>query len=90
MVDGKIVAENGHMVTELPSYTYPGEARHSVHLTEKLSPQHFVIKAPVGVSTVKAHVMEIREAHVGTYHRLIEMKVENGQPSTGKPVILPK
>ncbi len=80
MVDGKIVAENGHMVTELPSYTYPGEARHSVHLTEKLSPQHFVIKAPVGVSTVKAHVMEIREAHVGTYHRLIEMKVENGQP----------
>lgn len=80
MVDGKIVAESGQMIMELPYYTYPEEARHSVHLKEKLSPQHFVIKALAGLATVKAHVMEIREAHVGTYHRLIEMKVENGQP----------
>jgi adenine deaminase len=80
MVDGKIVAESGQMIMELPYYTYPEEARHSVHLKEKLSPQHFVIKAPAGLATVKAHVMEIREAHVGTYHRLIEMNVANGQP----------
>ncbi|MBC7075287.1 MAG: adenine deaminase [Syntrophomonadaceae bacterium] len=80
MVDGKIVAENGRMIVELPSYTYPEEARHSVHLKEKLSPKHFIIKAPAGAAKVKAHVMEIREAHVGTYHRLIEMDVENGQP----------
>lgn len=80
MVDGKIVAESGQMVIELPSYTYPEEARHSVHLKERLTAQHFVIHAPAGLATVQAHVMEIREAHVGTYHRLIEMPVANGQP----------
>jgi adenine deaminase len=80
MVDGKIVAAGGQMLMELPYYHYPGEARHSVHLKEKLTAQHFVVKAPAGAATVKAHVMEIREAHVGTYHRLLDMNAENGQP----------
>lgn len=80
MIDGKIVAEKGRMSTEMPYYTYPEEARHSVHLKEKLTPRDFIINAPQGATSVMAHVMEIREAHVGTYHRLIEMKVENGQP----------
>ena len=89
MVDGKIVAENGHMVTELPS-TYPGEARHSVHLTEKLSPQHFVIKAPVGVPRLR-HMSWKYAKPMCTYHRLIEnRRWKTGSPSTGKPVILPK
>lgn len=80
IVDGKMVAENGQMNLELPSYAYPDEARNSVHLKEKLTPQHFVIKAPDGASGVKAHVIEIREAHVGTFHRFIDMKVVDGQP----------
>ncbi|MGE5398074.1 MAG: adenine deaminase C-terminal domain-containing protein, partial [Chitinophagales bacterium] len=28
----------------------------------------------------KTHVMEIIEAHIGNYHRIIEMKVKDGQP----------
>ncbi len=80
MVDGKIAAEQGKMSIELPLYTYPEEARHSVHLKEKLKPEHFVIKAPEKVTSVKAHVIEIIEAHVGTHHRVIEMEVVDGQP----------
>lgn len=80
MVDGKMVAENGRMNIELPAYTYPEEARNTVHLKERLTPQHFVIKAPDGSASVKAHVMEIIEAHVGTYHRVIDMRVADGQP----------
>ncbi len=80
MVDGKLVAEHEKMLVEIPSFTYPAEARDSVHLKEKLTPQHFVIKAPEGAETVKAHVMEVIEAHVGTYHRMIDMKVVDGQP----------
>lgn len=80
MVDGKLVAEEGKMLAPIPAFTYPEEARHSVHLKEKLTPQHFAISAPAGADMVKAHVIEIIEAHVGTYHRVIEMKVADGQP----------
>jgi adenine deaminase len=80
MVDGKVVAAEGEMRVPIPAFTYPEEARHSVHLKEKLTPQHFRITAPAGAQKVKAHVMEIIEAHVGTYHRLVEMDVVDGQP----------
>lgn len=80
MVDGKAVAEKGQMLAPIPAFTYTEEARHSVHLKEKLTPRHFRITAPAGVDKVTAHVMEIIEAHVGTYHRLVEMKVVDGQP----------
>lgn len=84
MVDGQMVAENGRLNQALPAYTYPQAARNTVHLKEKLLPQHFVIKAPAGSTSVKAHVMEIIEAHVGTYHRVIDMPVVAGQPQHQK------
>ncbi|HEX3010971.1 MAG TPA: adenine deaminase C-terminal domain-containing protein, partial [Syntrophomonadaceae bacterium] len=80
MVNGKMAAEHGKMLADIPVYTYPEEAKHSVHLKEKLTPEKFVIKAPDGADHVKAHVIEITEAHVGTCHRIIDMKVVNGQP----------
>ncbi len=80
MVDGRIVAVGGQMAVPIPAFTYPEEARHSVHLKEKLTPGHFKISVPAGADQVTAHVMEIIEAHVGTYHRLIEMKAADGQP----------
>jgi adenine deaminase len=63
MADGKLVAGQGQMLVPLPSFEYPPEARHSVYLREKLTPRHFVIKAPEGAETVKVRVMEIIEAH---------------------------
>lgn len=80
MVNGKMAAEQGKMLADIPVYTYPEETKHSVHLKHKLTPAHFVINAPDGAENVKAHVIEIREAHVGTFHRIMDMKVANGQP----------
>jgi adenine deaminase len=80
MVSGKMVAEGGQLLADIPVFTYPKEARCSVHLKERLTPQHFRIGAPDGAKTVKAHVIEIIEAHVGTFHRVINMDVADGQP----------
>ena len=80
MVDGKLVAEQGRLLADLPSFAYPDQARDSVHLQKKLTPQDFVIRAPEGAAGVSAHVMEIIEAHVGTRHRILEMQVVEGLP----------
>jgi len=79
MTDGKMVAENGKMLGALPEFNYPDEARHSVHLRKKLTPQDFILAAPSSTAAVRAHVIEIQEAHVGTYHRLLDIQVENSQ-----------
>ena len=80
MVDGKLVAEQDRLLADLPSFSYPDQARHSVHLQKKLTPQDFIIHAPEGAAGVRAHVMEIIEAHVGTRHRILEMQVAEEQP----------
>ena len=79
MVDGKLISKEGEMLVDLPSFDYPVEARHSVHLKEQITPKDFVITAPAGAETVQAHVIEIIEAHVGTYHRICGMNVVDGQ-----------
>lgn len=79
MTDGRLVAEDEKMLIPLPVFNYPDSARRSVHLPKKLRPQDFVLRAPSGKDTVQAHVIEVREAHVGTYHRLVDLKPKDGQ-----------
>ncbi|MDK2984615.1 MAG: adenine deaminase [Clostridia bacterium] len=79
IVNGKLVAEKGNLLVELEQYIYPENARNSVRVIENLTPEHFSIRASSDVKTVKAHVMEIIEAHVGTKHKIIELPVVNGE-----------
>lgn len=79
MIDGEIIAEQGRMLAEISSVSYPEKFRSSVHLSHKLKSGDFIIKAPEGRTTVRAHVIEIKEAQAGTLHRVIEMGTAQGQ-----------
>lgn len=75
-IDGELVAKNGKTVKEFAPYAYPEKALKSVHL-DHVSPS--VFKIPADGEKVKAHVMEVIPARVGTYDRVLEFDVQNGE-----------
>ena len=78
-IDGQLVAQDGHMTVEIPSYTYPEQARNSMHIKETITPETFVLKAPEGKSQVKVRVMEVISAKVGNKETQAELKVQDGK-----------
>lgn len=76
-IDGELVAQDGKILKPFPAYTYPTDAQRSVHL-DKVSPSVFRIPVSGETATVKAHVIEVIPAHVGTIDRHLEMPVING------------
>ncbi|QSF46146.1 adenine deaminase [Paenibacillus tianjinensis] len=80
---GVVVAENGIMTAELPSYTYPEEVRSSVHLQQLPVPEDFVIHAPVESGTLATRVIKVIENHVETEERIVQLPVENGVLQVG-------
>ena len=45
LIDGEVVAENGKMVVEIPHYSYPEWARHSMHVKGPVTANTFRISA---------------------------------------------
>lgn len=76
---GQIVAEHGKMAVELPDFTYPQEAIHSVHLNRPVTEQDFVIEAPIPSGELTARAIGVRENHVDTTEDLVSVRIENGQ-----------
>lgn len=75
--NGQLVAENKKLVVDIPKNTYPDFSKNTMKLHKKLEASDFTVKAPG--ESVKIRVMEIIEAKVGTYHRIIEAHTENGE-----------
>lgn len=75
--NGELVAENKKMLCDIPKESYPDYAKNTMKLHKKLEPSDFIIKS--GKDKVKIRVMEIIEAKVGTYHRIIETNSVNGE-----------
>ncbi|MCE5168874.1 amidohydrolase family protein [Paenibacillus profundus] len=76
---GQVVAEKGRMVVELPEFEYPEEAIRSVHLTREVSPEDFVIQAPVQSGERTARAIQVRENHVDTKEQLVSVRIEDGR-----------
>lgn len=74
-IDGEYVAKNGKLLKEFPPYTYPDNARKSVHL-DPVKKESFAI--PAQGKSAKVHVMEVIPARVGTYDRHINLEVKDG------------
>jgi adenine deaminase len=78
-IDGELVAKDGKLLNEFAPYTYPESATHSVHL-DKVTAENFAIKTTEqNGAKVKVRVAEIIPAKVGTFERIEEITVENGQ-----------
>ncbi len=76
-INGELVAQNGKILKSFPPYDYPTAAKQSVHLNA-VTPNAFRIPVSTKKTTVKAHVIEVIPARVGTIDQHLEIPVING------------
>jgi len=75
--DGTLVAENGHMAVDVPTYTYPAWAVNTVYL-DPLSENDFKI-ACRGASSITARVIRLIPGSVNTLSQTEKLPVTQGQ-----------
>ena len=79
IIGGRLVAEEGKMITDQPSVTYPDWSKQTVNLGKTLAKEDFILKTEGKTATVR--VMEVEEAKVGTTHGTATLKVFDGNLS---------
>lgn len=77
MIDGHIVAEDGKMVIEMPTYKFPQKAVQTMHIKDNITKDSFRIKTDKKDS-VCTRVMEIIPERVGNYERHLQLPVVDG------------
>ena len=75
---GRLAAENGRLLLDLPDFSYPEWATQSVHLARELRPIDFRLPAPQ-VASVTANVIGVIENQAPTHHLRLEVPVQNGE-----------
>ena len=76
---GEILAENGKLIIELASHSYPADVQNSVKLGRPVTSADFCVPAPVNGATAKAHVIGVIENQAPTRHVIAPVKVSNGE-----------
>ena len=83
MARGKVVAESGRLLIDLPDYIYPDWAIQSVHLARDLTPDDFCLTVSkyqlTGFQKVTAHVIDVIENQAPTRHLKMEVEVQGGE-----------
>ncbi len=83
---GQLIAQNGTLLIDLPTYTYPDWLTHSIHLGHPLTAEDFRLPVPesalrnteYGIRTT-AHVIGVIENQAPTRHLRLEVTPENGE-----------
>ncbi|MEN8242840.1 MAG: adenine deaminase [Chloroflexota bacterium] len=76
---GKLAAEKGQLMIDLPEYSYPDWATESVKLGHQLTPEDFLLSAPIENGTVTANVIGVIENQAPTKHLHKKVDVDSGQ-----------
>ena len=79
---GELIAKDGNMLVDLPSYTYPDWLTHSIHLGHQLTPEDFRLPSPYqgeGPGVWVANVIGVIENQAPTRHLRLEVTPENGE-----------
>jgi len=74
---GAVVAEAGVVRAARPAFSFPGFARHTVHLPRPLRPEDFRIPAR-GDGRVRLHVIGVIENQAPTRHLRVEVEPADG------------
>jgi len=77
---GEVVAEDGAWRRELPTFDYPPEVRHSIHLARPMTASDFAVAAPPGRAdgaTAEANVIGVIENQAPTRHLTAELPVRD-------------
>ncbi len=75
---GKIIAENGELLIDLPSFSYPAWARKSIHLGKELNADDFRLSAPRDGSYM-ANVIGVVENQAPTKHLRLDVHAQSGE-----------
>lgn len=75
---GALLADQSGVQVELPTYPYPDSAKNTINMKEDLSASDFDIAAPMGASTVSAHVIGVVENQAPTKALQAELEVVDG------------
>jgi adenine deaminase len=78
IASGKVAAQNGKLLIELPSASYPGWVMQSIHLPRPVKASDFTLVAPARPQ-VTAHVIGIIENQAPNRHLRMQVAVVNGQ-----------
>lgn len=76
---GRLIAEQGRLLVELPAFAYPDWATNSIHLSRPLTAADFRLAAPDGAQRVQANVIGVVENQAPTRHLQREVAVQNGE-----------
>lgn len=75
---GKIAAERGELLLELPSYNYPSEVKSSIHLGRPLTAEDFILPSPRD-GKILVNVIEVVENQAPTRHLKLELSAKESQ-----------
>lgn len=75
---GEVVAEDGRMISDLPSFEYPDYALDTVKLRGEVTEETFDVRAPSENGRVRARSIRVIENHVETREEWAELAVEDG------------
>lgn len=83
---GTLVAENGELIEDVPSVTYPDWASSSVHLKSPVKPEDLAVKKDG--SSAQVNIIQIEEAKVGTSLITETLAVNGGavQPDASRDI----
>lgn len=76
---GKVLAEDGRLLVDLPPAGHPEWAMDSVHLHRRLAAADFKLACPPANGPVKAHVIGVIENQAPTRHLVVEFERANGE-----------
>ena len=79
IASGEIVAQEGKLAIDLPTYEYPDHVKDSVHVKRAIKPSDLIIKTDQKTDKVTANVIEVIENSARTKHTQFELKVESDQ-----------
>ena len=78
IAQGRVLAQAGRLVVEIPPYAYPAFARDTVRTGRRLDAQDFAIAAPTGANTVEARVIGVVENQAPTRALVRTLPVHDG------------
>ena len=76
---GKVAAEDGRLLLDVPPAVCPEWAMHSVHLLRPVTPADFRLEAREHVTEATAHVIGVIENQAPTRHLTVKVPVKDGQ-----------
>lgn len=79
MTDGQVVVENKQIVSTFPSFTYPKEVKHSVHIGKRLAREDFLLTTNKSCGSARVHVIKVIENSARTEKIETDLAVEDGK-----------